>query len=461
MPPTAGEKSSVLLRTKIGYASGDLGLSIAYFAVGFFFLFFMTDVVELSAGAAGAVVLIGKLWDGVNDPLVGILSDRTRSRHGRKRVYLLYGAVPFALSFVLLWWLPLGASTTVTFLLACAAILFFATAYSLVAVPYMALVPVMTVDYDERTQLIGFRAMFSSVGVILGGGIALIASDGDGLAGALRGVSPAFGVFCAAAVLIAAASVKGVEADHDVDITRVALRHYLRLARDPNVATLLWFRVFGAIATGVLAATLPFFAEHVVGNTGLAAASVAAYTLVGAALVPTVNRLTHRFDKRHILLTLNTVAALLLLVMGLIVDADSTVLFVIGSALLGAAMSGYLLIPGSLVPDLVDWYEYQHAERHESVFFGLWLTIHQLGLGIGGLVLGVLLQIFGYDGSADTQTESGILGVRLALGIVPGLFLVIASLVLLRYRISRDRFAEARRALESRRSEPPLQPPAV
>ena len=75
----------MLLRTKIAYASGDLGLSIAYFAVGFFFLFFLTDVVELSAGAAGAVVLIGKLWDGVNDPLVGIVSDRTRSRHGRKR----------------------------------------------------------------------------------------------------------------------------------------------------------------------------------------------------------------------------------------------------------------------------------------------------------------------------------------------------------------------------------------
>jgi Na+/melibiose symporter-like transporter len=105
--PSTGEESNVLLRTKVGYAIGDLGLSIAYFAVGFFFLFYLTDVIGLSAAAAGTVVLIGKLWDGVNDPLIGVMSDRTRSRHGRKRVYLLYGAIPFAISFALLWWVPL------------------------------------------------------------------------------------------------------------------------------------------------------------------------------------------------------------------------------------------------------------------------------------------------------------------------------------------------------------------
>lgn len=95
-----------------GYAAGDLGISIAYFAVGFFFLFYLTDLVGLSPAVAGTVVLIGKLWDGVNDPIIGVLVDRTRSRHGRKRAYLLYGAVPFALSFIALWWLPAGSAPT-------------------------------------------------------------------------------------------------------------------------------------------------------------------------------------------------------------------------------------------------------------------------------------------------------------------------------------------------------------
>ncbi|HSR43900.1 MAG TPA: MFS transporter [Acidimicrobiia bacterium] len=439
----------MLRRTKIGYAIGDLGLSIAYFAVGFFFLFYLTDVVGLSAAAAGTVVLIGKLWDGVNDPIIGVMSDRTRSRHGRKRVYMLYGAIPFAVSFGLLWWIPLGASATVQFVLACAAILFFATAYSIVAVPYMAMVPIMTVDYDERTQVIGFRAMFSSFGTITGGGIALLVSKEDGVESALRGMSVGFGVFCALAVFVAAASIKGLEARHDADISRVPLRRYAELAREPNVSTLLWFKLLGAVATGVLTASLPFFAEHVIGNTGIASIGLAVYTITAAALVPLTNRLTHRFDKRYLLLTANIFAAALLAILGLVVDTDSAALFLIGSALLGASMSAYLLIPGSLVPDLVDFYEYERGERHESVFFGLWLTIHQLGFGIAGLLLGVFLQVFGYNGSNDVQTESGILGVRLAFGVVPGLFLVIAALVLLRYQITRDRFEEALKALGS------------
>lgn len=452
--PNSGEESSVLLRTKVGYAIGDLGLSIAYFAVGFFFLFYLTDVIGLSAAAAGTVVLIGKLWDGVNDPLIGVMSDRTRSRHGRKRVYLLYGAIPFAISFALLWWVPLDVSQTVAFVLAALAILFFATAYSLVAVPYMAMVPVMTVDYDERTQVIGFRAMFSSFGTITGGGIALLVSREDGVESALRGISIGFGVFCAVAIFVAAASIKGLEAQREVDISRVPFRRYVALAREPNVSTLLWFKLLGAVATGVLTASLPFFAEHVVGSTGLASASLAIYTITAAALVPVVNRLTHRVDKRRLLLAANILAALLLLILGLLVGTDSTILFLIGSALLGAAMSAYLLIPGSLVPDLVDWYEYEHGERHESVFFGLWMTIHQIGLGVAGFALGMLLHFFDYEGSADVQTESGVLGVRLAFGVLPGLFLVIAAIVLLRYQISRDQFEEARRALEAEAGRP-------
>lgn len=439
------------LRTKIGYSVGDFGLSIAYFAVGFFFLYYLTDVVGLSAALAGTVVLVGKLWDGVNDPLVGVLSDRTRSRWGRKRVYLLFGAVPFALSFALLWWLPLNASVAVTFVLACGAVLLFATTYSLVAVPYMALVPVMTGDYDERTELIGFRAMLSAAATIAGGAIALLVSRGDGVAPALKMMSLGFGLVCAAAILVAAASVRGVEAGGGADITRVPWGRYVALAREPNVAALLWFKLLGAVATGALTAALPYFAEHVIGDTGVASISLAIYTIAAASLIPVANRLTHRFDKRHLLLATNVAAAIVLGAIAFLLQTDAVVPFLIGSGLLGAALSAYLLIPPSFVPDLVEWYQYEHGERHESVFFGLWMSIHQIGLGVAGFVLGLLLQAFGYDGAAATQSASGILGVRMAFGAVPAVFLVVASLVLLRYRITRERFEAARDAVSGGR----------
>lgn len=430
-------------RTGVGYAAGDLGLSIAYFAFGFFFLFYLTDVVGLSAALAGTVVLIGKLWDGVNDPLIGILSDRTVSPYGRKRVFLRYGAVPFALSFVVLWWIPAGTSTVLAFTIAILLVLVFATTYSLVGVPYQALVPVMTTDYDERTRLVAFKAIFSAVGTILGGGIALVVSSQVGVESALRSMAVGFGVFCAVAVLVASRAVRGFEDRAGAEITPVPLRRYVALAREPNVSTLLGHKALGAVATGVLTAVLPFFALHVVGSGSAASISLAAYTIVAAALVPLWNRLTRVVDKRRLVLLSNSAAAVILAGIGILASTESLAAFVGGSALLGAAMSAYVLIPPSLVPDLVDWYEFQTGERHESVFFGLWMTVHQLGLGVAGFVLGVFLELFGYVGGADIQTAGGILGVRLAFTIIPGLFLVLAALLLQRYRITRTRMDEA------------------
>jgi Na+/melibiose symporter-like transporter len=85
-----------------------------------------------------------------------------------------------------------------------------------------------------------------------------------------------------------------------------------------------------------------------------------------------------------------------------------------GAAMLGAVMSAYLVIPASLVPDLVDWYQHERGERHESVFFGLWMSVHQIGVGIAGFRLGACLSLFGYVGAADAQTARAVLGVRVA-----------------------------------------------
>ncbi len=437
------DNQAISFRTGLGYATGDLGISLAYFSVGFFFLFYLTDIVGLSASLAGTVVLIGKLWDGVNDPLVGILSDRTRSRHGRKRVYLLYGAVPFALSFMLLWWIPTGTSTAVTFIIATAVALLFATTYSLVGVPYQALVPMMTTDYDDRTRLVAYKAIFSAVGTVVGGGIALVISLEAGIEPTLRVMAVIFGVAIALSLFIAARSVKRIETADTSEITPVPLGRYVALAGESNVSILLGHKILGAIATGTLTAVLPFFADHVVESGSAASLSLAVYTIIAAGMIPFWNRLTHTVDKRRLILLSNTAAAVILLAVGLLASTSSLAIFLGGSALLGAAMSAYLLIPSSLVPDLVDWYEFERGERHESVFFGLWMTVHQLGLGIAAFILGMFLSAFGYVSGADVQDATATLGVRLAFAIIPGLFLVLAALLLQRYRITREEMDRA------------------
>ena len=441
------------MKNKIGYGLGDMGISISYFTVGFFFLYYLTDIVDMDPYLAGLAFFIGKLWDGVNDPLMGILSDRTRSKFGRKRVYILFGALPFGISFVLLWLLPMAGPQWLQFVLAILSMTLYATAYTLVVVPYMALVPVMTNDYDERTQITGIRAGLSTFGTILGGGAALLLSSfTDELVG-LRVITTAFAVFTTVTLIIAAQSARDYE-DKNVEsgsITEFSWTQYFAILKDKNLRVLLSMKFLGAIATGSLSASLPYYTEHILGDQGKSTVGLAIYVSFSALFIPLWNRLSKNNDKRRLLFVGMNATAVVLFLMGFFVSANTIPLFYVGCVFLGIAMSSYLLIPYSLVPDLVDVYEHQIGDRHESVFFGLWMTVHQLGISVAGLLLGFSLGIFGYDGGATVQTTSALLAVKIAFGILPGLFFILAAVVLQKYGVTRDVYQEARTALEGKK----------
>lgn len=428
---------------KIGYAMGDMGISISYFAVGFFFMFYLTDMVGLSPATAGIALFIGKLWDGVNDPLMGVISDRTVSRFGRKRVYVLFGSIALAISFMLLWTVPLSAPIWVRFLWATTSLLLYSTAYTVVVVPYMALVPVISDDYDERTQITSLRAILASVATIMGGGVALLLSSFADQAQGLRLVTVAFGLFTMVSLLIAAASVRGLEArESDEVIVPYQLSHYLNLLKEKNLRLLLLLKFYGAIATGCLTASFPYFAAHVLGDKAVSTLGVAAYTVCAAVSIPFWSRLTKKHDKRKLLLIANSLVATLLLWLAIGGQNVTREMFLVGCGLMGTVFAAYLFIPYSFVPDLVEFYEHKTGERHESVFFGLWITVHQLGIATAGLLLGLSLQAMGYDGALAVQTERSILAVRVTFGVIPGVFLVLSAVVMRKYEITRTVFEQ-------------------
>lgn len=439
------------MRNKVGYSLGDMGISISYFVVGFFFLYYLTDIVGLDPYLAGLAFFIGKLWDGVNDPLMGILSDRTRSKYGRKRVFILFGAIPFGLSFILLWMIPQAAADWAQFVLAILAMTLYATMYTVVVVPYMALVPILSDDYDERTQITGIRASLSTIGTIFGGGTALlISSFTDELVG-LRMITITFGVFTTIMLIIAAQSVRDIEEriSGGPAIMEYSWKEYFSILKDKNLQVLLGLKFLGAIATGTLSASLPYYAEHILGDQGKSTIGLAIYVSVSALFIPLWNRLSRKSDKRRLLMIGTVSTALVLLLIGFLVDADTLPLFYVGCVFLGIAMSSYLLIPYSLVPDLVDVIEHQTGVRHESVYFGLWMTVHQLGISFAGLIFGFALGVFGYDGNAVVQTASALTAVKIAFGILPGIFFILAAGVLQMYGITREVYQEAQDALKN------------
>lgn len=428
---------------KIAYGMGDFGISISYFAVGFFFIYYLTDVIGMSAYLAGIAFFIGKLWDGINDPIIGAISDRIKSKFGRKRVFLLFGAIPFGLSFSLLWFIPSMANESIQFVLATLLILLYATGYSIVTVPYMALVPIMSKNYDERTQITSIRAVLSTIGSILGGGLALFVSDGPDVAVSLRMITMALGAITIFTTLIAAWSVKTIDTpENNVPIMPVNVKKYFQMLFEKNVRILMLVKIVGAVGTGSLTASMVYFTDSIIGDTGSSTTALAIYIVATAIAIPIWNKLTKKHDKRRLLLISNSASAVILLILAFGINTGVTIPFYIGCLFLGFSMAGWLLIPYSLVPDLVEYYQAKYKERHESPFFGFWMTSHQIGIAVAGLFLGLILSGAGYIGDVDTQSASALLGIRSVFGIVPAVFLFLSAILLKKYTISREKFNE-------------------
>ena len=162
------------LRTKLGFGVCDLGGNLFFTLIGFYLLIFLTDYVGLAAGLAGTALMIGRIWDAVTDPAVGYLSDRTRSKMGRRRPYILYGSILLFVSMIVMFTNPqLDQNQLGLFFWVVGAYCLLNTALTLVNIPYTALLPELTRDFNQRTVLTGYRMIFAVVGTFLGAGVVL------------------------------------------------------------------------------------------------------------------------------------------------------------------------------------------------------------------------------------------------------------------------------------------------
>ena len=155
-------------RIKWIYGSGDLGFSLTNTILNVYLALFLTDVVGLKPAIAAVAFFVGSTWDYINDPIVGYIADRTRTRWGRRRPFLLFGALPFALAYVLMWLRPPFDSQVLLAVYYAVAYVLFDSAATFVYMPFYALTPELTSNYDERTALTTYRMFFSIVGSLVG-----------------------------------------------------------------------------------------------------------------------------------------------------------------------------------------------------------------------------------------------------------------------------------------------------
>jgi GPH family glycoside/pentoside/hexuronide:cation symporter len=451
---TAGEIDTGRLsrRTKIAYGVGDTGLSLTSTILGAYFAIFLTDVVGISPGIAAAAIFIGRSWDYINDPIIGHISDRTRSRWGRRRPFILFGSLPFALAFMLLWWRPpLDGQIALAAYYALAYIVFDAAA-TFVYMPYFALTPDLTPDYDERTKLTTYRMFFSILASLIAFTLPLAIVGGFTPDHASRVMSMGilFAIVSMIPLLFVFAGTREPEAYQGLD--QPGLRESVRAAvhNRPFVFSAGLF-LLTWVSISILQSTLLYFIKYIVRLESQSDVIMGTIFVTAIVALPFWEWASRRWSKRRAyVMGIAFWAVVQLVLVTLNASVDFQLVLFLGM-LAGIGVGAAHVLPWSMLPDAVEWDEWQTGERHEGMFYSLVTLMQKVASSVALPMVLLVLQVTGYVPNAATQPASAQMGIRIVVGPIPAALLCLGILFALFYPLSRESHAEIRRQLEERR----------
>jgi glycoside/pentoside/hexuronide:cation symporter, GPH family len=473
--------------TKIIYGSGDWGLATFNTLRQIFYAIFLTDVVGLEPRLASFAAFVGVMWDAINDPLVGVISDKTHSKWGRRRPFLLIFAVPYGLAFLLLWWAPPIHNQILLMLFIMVAYALSDTFQTLVIVPYHAMTPELSTDYDERTALAGWRMFFNflaSIGTAVAAPMivtAVMSSGGTPQQGFFLAAS-LFGVTAVIPYLLIFFTVrerpeaaKHLEMNGLRDSIRIAWRNVpFRYATAIYMLNWVTFDLLGMI--------LPFLLTYwVAGGDLLAkvpglglpiASAVLGIMLISAlAALPFWVWLSKRIGKRWAYISALILWAALLLLVPVIPQGAYGMTMILAVAM-GISVSAAHVLPDAIFPDVIDWGELRTGRRHEGVYYGTKNFVRKMTTACA---IFLVLQVLGWLGYAApakgatrwTQPSSALWGMRILIGPVGAGLILGTIIVTWFFPLDRARFGRVRMLLERRqqraaaRSAGPTPPPAA
>lgn len=464
------KQGNLLFWTKLAYGAGDW--SIASFGTlrQVFYAIFLTDVVGLEPRLASVAALIGILWDAVNDPVVGTISDRVRSRWGRRRPFLLFFSIPFGLGFLALWWAPpfenqylLAATVCLTFMLS-------DTLQTLVSIPFYALTPEITPDYDERTSLTGYRMFFN----LLASLATAVAAPAIVDAALASGATQQQGYFIVSALFGGLATIPFL-----IIFAVVRERNDLAGAAEPQIPFLqtvrtAWKNIPFRFATGLyllnwitfdlVALVLPFFLAYWVSKGNLLQkalglpleSAVFACLLVTSVIVlPLWVWMAHRLGKGRAYMLGMTFWAVVQILIYFIQPGQITLLLVL-AVLAGISVSTAHLLPDAIFPDVIEWDELRTGRRREGIYYGVKNFVRKL---TGALAIFIALQTLGWFGYQSppagatefSQPASALQAIRFLIGPLGALLLFGAVAMAWFYPLTRERHARVRSMLEKRK----------
>ena len=434
---------------KIGYGSGDFAFNLYWQGISLYLFYFYTDVLGLPNAMAGIIYAIGSFWDAGTDPIMGFLADRTRTRWGRYRPYLLFVPIPMALGYLVLLLHPGDMSVTSLGIVALIGQLIFRLLFTMASTPYSALMARMTSNSEDRAGMAGARMLFAYLGafsvVVLAGGLLENAhSDRE----AFMSLAVVSGILATVIFWICFAICREPPED-DEQAPNLTIKQSFGSLRQ-NTPFLVVFAAVVLMTTGttVIGKTMIYFFEYQMGDRNGAQIALMAFGLTGLLVIPFWTFVTLKTSKRLVWMVGSFFLSLALLAF-LVNPATSQNMVILNYIAMSFGAGAFAITFWGMLPDTVEYGEWKTGHRVESMVFGFATFAQKSAVALSALILGVLLDVIGYQ-AGIVQSEETLSGLRMIIVFVPLAGVVTSVAFIYFYPLSPQRHAEIVAELRSR-----------
>lgn len=438
-------------RTKLFYGIGDLGNAVVNSAVQFFLMKFYTDGALILPALAGNALLLGKIWDAVNDPLFGWISDRTNARLGKRRVYMIFGAIPLAIAIALLWFVPPGISQTLTFIWIAFSFILFDTLWTFTNVPYYALTSELTDDYDERSSLTTYRMVMAVPAYLLGAAVTpaivgLFALQRTGYA--MIGII--YGILAGGVLLISAAGLRERPAAVQTPPEASPLKSLGAALRNRPFLWLCGVYFVVNLSFAFIKVLMAYYIEYQLLMKAQTTLVMGLMLVCVTVALPFWRWLGLKMDKGPAYGLGMLIGALAVILTFFLPHQPSNLIYLV-SILAGFGFAAQWIFPWAMVADVADVDRADTGQQRSGMYYGVWGLATKISEALALAAVGWILTGFGYQPNIE-QSAGSLLGIRLFFGLVPAVIIFLSAPFLFRYPITRARHAEIRRRLEAMES---------
>ncbi len=467
---TAAEDRVPFFR-KAGYGTGMMGYALMIQVYMQFYNPVFNDTLGLSPVWIGWVIFLSRLWDAVTDPLMGSISDNTRSRWGRRRPWIALSALLCSLSFLAIWWFPSGQGPVFYFCWLLIASLFFYLSFTVFSVPYIALGMELSPDYHERTSVMTLRTVIEQFGFFVVSSLFVLTSL-DCFADRAEGMR--WNSLWVAALIFIVIMIPAVFAREHPSAVKMLQRQDAGKKKEKiplwisaketlscwpflNLGLITIVSYLGVITVGSLGYYVTVYYLFG-GDTGVASGGL--MTLVGYSIpistmvaLPLMNKLSKKIGKRNALAVAFSLSVVGAIVRWPLYTPAHPYLSIIPTVLFGIGCAGAYLFINAMIPEAVDADELKTGERREGMFSAVYGWTYKLGAALAMLLSGYVLQWTGFDANAAQQTEQAIFRLRFSFTWMAAIALVVTVLLVMTYPITEKKAYEIRAQLEARRKQ--------